>query len=220
MADDQIDALLALAPPPVRPDWHQPPTSDDWAEMESHFGFEFPADYKRLIECYGTGQFGEFVLIMNPFCVNKYISQRLVMKHNYFWTGADHDPVPPTSSDPDYLRIWNQLRAHEKAARAACPYDFYPTHPGLFPWGIVSDNEAWTFWLTEGDPNHWPVVVYYYHDAPIYERRPEVGCCGLLVEWLRGNVRPEGWPPPTRNKDGQYFTSARMYDHPRFSADA
>ena len=37
-------------------------------------------------------------------------------------------------------------------------YNAFPTKPGLLPWG-EDDNGCTMYWLVEGPPNDWPIIV-------------------------------------------------------------
>jgi hypothetical protein len=45
-----------------------------------------------------------------------------------------------------------------RCARANIPYSVYPDAPGLLPWGR-DENGSVMLWLTEGEPNDWPIVL-------------------------------------------------------------
>jgi hypothetical protein len=46
----------------------------------------------------------------------------------------------------------------ELAGRDEFPYQAFPPTPGLILWAD-DDNGCMFFWLTEGDPDNWPVLV-------------------------------------------------------------
>ena len=65
-ADEDIGRLLSLVPPPARID-----NQIDWRTVEHGLHFRLPADYKKLIETYGVGQFDGFIWILHPTTTNR-----------------------------------------------------------------------------------------------------------------------------------------------------
>jgi hypothetical protein len=65
-----------------------------------------------------------------------------------------------------YLNLVQQARRQLEAERmiraerpSDMPFSLHPERGGLFPWAMT-DNGDRLYWLTEGDPNHWPTVIY------------------------------------------------------------
>ncbi|MCH5676123.1 SMI1/KNR4 family protein [Streptomyces gilvus] len=60
-----LEALIRLAPPPA-----QPPTGD-WEPVETALHRELPADYKALVDTYGSGAFCGYIELLVPTDVRK-----------------------------------------------------------------------------------------------------------------------------------------------------
>ncbi|MGF1767942.1 SMI1/KNR4 family protein [Enterovibrio makurazakiensis] len=43
------------------------PLKNDWFRVEKQIGVSFPSDFKKIIEDYGSGCFGSFLFLLNPF---------------------------------------------------------------------------------------------------------------------------------------------------------
>jgi hypothetical protein len=209
MGDNGLQSLLQLAPPPVRPPAVRRPDAAAWHEVEAHFGFAFPTDYKSLIEHYGTGCWGGFVQIMNPFSKNRYNNQRLLIENSHLWCVVE--PNPP-SSDPAFLKAWNYFRSGARARRAASPYGFYPSRPGLFPWAQGPDEAVTLYWLCSDEATLWPTIVERWSKGPTFDQRYEIGCIGFLLQWLRDEIRPSGIPAATKSAKGDWIYPWILHD--------
>jgi hypothetical protein len=64
------------------------------------------------------------------------------------------------------------------------PYDVYPDRPGLLFWGFTDTRKDF-LWLTEGEPNSWPVMVMV--DVEIFTRF-EMGMLQFLEQMLCGDL--------------------------------
>ncbi len=92
--------------------------------------------YKEFINTYGTGAVANFLWVLNPFTENK------------------------------YLHLLNKGKIMADAyitSKQRFPEDFrhkvYPEPGGLLAWG-ATDNGDELYWLAEGEPDGWPVIVY------------------------------------------------------------
>ncbi|WP_309111652.1 hypothetical protein [Saccharothrix sp.] len=63
----EIERLVAVVPPPPGRR-----SSIDWTRVSAELSVELPADYVELIEVYGSGQFDEYLYLLEPFCFNPY----------------------------------------------------------------------------------------------------------------------------------------------------
>lgn len=68
-----------------------------------------------------------------------------------------------TSGLMDFLRattgeIGPVLRGMREEDRRLCPYRIWPEEGGLVNWAVTVWGDH-CFWLTEGDPARWPVLV-------------------------------------------------------------
>jgi hypothetical protein len=138
-----IAKLKNIIAPPAEPvDAGEPP---DWAAIEQHLGICLPPDYKEYIHEYGTGSVGDFIWVFNPFTTNR------------------------------HLRLEDQIRTRLDAVKRLestfgqeSPFPLFPKNPGLLPLG-ATDNGDCLYWLTEGAPQSWPIVVVDSR-APDWER--------------------------------------------------
>jgi hypothetical protein len=128
-----LEELLATIPAPEHAS--EVEKIADWAAIEEEVGAKLPADYKDCVREYGSGVLADFIRIFNPFSASEYTN--LVASVN---------------------RIGQICRQLKESEGSRFPFDIFPTSPGLLPWG-TDDNGNWYFWLTEGAPNDWPVVV-------------------------------------------------------------
>jgi hypothetical protein len=199
-----LDALLEAVPPPDQP--CNPGRDEDWSGVESYFGLSFPADYKGLIRHYGSGAWGGYFWVLNPFSVNRYVNPRLIIEAAHLWRAEE--PEPP-SADPAFLEAWDGCRQGARTRRRASPYPFFPEQPGLFPWVFNGREghreEHWLYWLAGGDPDRWPVVIERRRGRPRFSRLVDMRCCELLLNWLRGDPMPDGLPSPTVDEEGRWF---------------
>lgn len=65
MAHNQLDLLLAIAPPPEGAG-----SGVDWPEVERRLGTRLPTDYTLLIASYGEGSFDDFIWVLHPTTIN------------------------------------------------------------------------------------------------------------------------------------------------------
>ena len=128
----QIDDLKAILPvPPSTVETH----SRTWSAVEQEIGTRLPDDFKAFIELYGSGRISEFIWVLNPFASNQFINLG--------------------------RQVVDRLGALEALARdfcEQCPYPLFPQSGGLLPFA-VTDNGDVVYWITNGDPNAWRVVV-------------------------------------------------------------
>lgn len=145
-----IEELIACIPPPENPR----DTEGDWAAVEATLDIHFPSDFRQLVSRYGTGEFFEGLLILNPL--------------NPWCRGQ----IAKTLSNFCVMR-----KAMELSLR------LYPETSGLFPWGHDSNGNNF-FWLTEGNPDDWP-VVQVGHNEEANPHRSKVGITDFLVRYGR-----------------------------------
>jgi hypothetical protein len=123
-----IEVLVAFIPPPA-----QPIDGDgDWSIAEQELGITFPADFKQLIQRYGTGEFYGSLYICNPLKEwgRKQIQELLA---------CDRELCDACEYD---------LKLH-------------PARPGLLPWGRDPNGHRYCWW-TEGEPDAWSIVQLFH----------------------------------------------------------
>jgi hypothetical protein len=156
-----FQALVELLPPPEVPI----ETHGEWAQIERQLGTSLPADYKWFIETYGTGSICiEFVRVLNPFAENR--------AGNLLSCGAVTLEWLRENQDHTALRVND--------------YPVFPEPGGILPWG-TSGNGHEFFWLTQGEPDTWSVVL---HDRDRLETRLYERTCMtmFLVILLSGQL--------------------------------
>ncbi|GGS81514.1 SMI1/KNR4 family protein [Streptomyces badius] len=124
-----LSALIRRCPPPA-----SPPPPADWPSVEEALGRALPADYKNLIDTYGSGSFSDFLRLYQPHAPTEWVDI----------TG----PMPTV--------IRSQLE--EDQAQQKNPVPYAPQH--LFAIG-VTDNGEYLFWITdpEDSPEQWTIAV-------------------------------------------------------------
>jgi hypothetical protein len=109
---------------------------DDWPEVQERIGSVLPRDYKDFINSYGSVYVNRFLQVHNPFSERPFVNL--------------YRQVART------LSAWRELKTGHGSA--LCPYPLWFEPGGLLPWGL-SDNGDGLFWLTEGHPDQWTVVL-------------------------------------------------------------
>lgn len=97
----------------------------------------FPSDLLRFVDTYGSGYFNDgsiFLSVLNPY---------------------EDDYCAKQNCGLELLREFKQSEGDEYI-----PYRVYPDEPGLLLWGYA-DTRKHFFWLTDGEPSSWPVIVMY-----------------------------------------------------------
>jgi hypothetical protein len=126
-----IQELIAVVPPPTSPLEAGP--REKWDAVQSHLGTKLPLDLLEFGLTYGTGKFaGQGIWVFNPFAA-VYLQE-----------------IEET------LSIWRSLKEGE--GEQEVPFSVFPDMPRLFPWA-ADEGGAGLFWLIDGDPQEWPIVV-------------------------------------------------------------
>jgi hypothetical protein len=151
----------------------------DWDVVEAALGTPLPADFTELTRRYGAGEFCDLVFT--------------------------HPPEHLVAQNRDILD-------EERDYRDDDPEDYpYPLHPepgGILIWGGTSNGER-LCWLTEGEPDAWPVVVWQPRGADWQLHR--TGAVGFLEGWLSGRIT--GVFPAEFTATAQWFDPARELAH-------
>ena len=128
-----LERLQELLPPPAEPVELGRP--DGWAEVEAALGTELPGDFKAFTEPYGSGTVDDFLYLFNPFAAGQ--DGNLL---------AEKDRV---------LEGYRQTRARFPERLPLPPF---PDPGGVLPLGRT-DNGDELYWVTQGDPDGWPVAL-------------------------------------------------------------
>jgi hypothetical protein len=169
-----VNVLKTVMEPPREP--AETRHGNDWRSVEKKLGTELPADYKELINVYGTGVVDHFLWVLNPFSKNKNL--------NLLDAGNAQ------------LIALRQLRAE---FGEDIPYPVFPESNGLLPWA-KTDNGDVVYWSCKGPTSNWPIVVNESR-GPRW-REFQLSTSEFLLEVvtrrLRVDVFPEDFPsePP------------------------
>ncbi|MEU4805458.1 SMI1/KNR4 family protein [Actinosynnema sp. NPDC023587] len=161
-----IEALTSLVPPPAVPVGAE----GDWHRVEADLGLRLPADYRELVTRYGSGGFGDIGLLT---------------------------PFDPCAGGAGSLvgRAHALLDLHGPF-RDEWPEDVpFPLHPepgGVLEWALTGNGDA-LCWLTEGDPDDWPTVVWNVRGGA---ERFDLGAVALLHGYLVGRCEARLLPAP------------------------
>jgi len=138
-------------------------SSAAWAVVEKELGIALPGDYKEYVNTFGTGKIADFVLPYNPFSDNRFLN---LLKQV-----------------PKQVGTLRQMK--KEFGDEECPYPLYPEPAWLLPWGCT-DNGNILFWLTDGHPDKWPVVLSEGR-GPGFEQFDE-SMTGFLTKLLSGEI--------------------------------
>jgi hypothetical protein len=108
---------------------------------------------------YGTGMFGDNVEVFNPFS-SKYLQHVETFRDCYC-------DLKRTEGD-EFI-----------------PYAIYPQNPGLLVCGSDVNGHS-MFWLTEGPPDEWPLVLMSRHDNSF--ERLEMSLTTFLAKVFSGAI--------------------------------
>ena len=195
-----LDRLVRLIPPPAHPCDTGPVGRR--AAVEEALGTPLPAEWYRVCRTYGEGSFGtpgntSLLYLWNPF-------HKGFLNGVRKWSGANR-----------VYKEWTNERLGGRKGARAFPYDVYPARPGLLVCG--GGERRGLFWLTDGPPDRWPVIVrdpgdkFHRFDLPLAEFlfrlfSGKTGCWagGYDAAWFRAHraslaFRPN-CPPPRRRK--------------------
>ncbi len=106
-----------------------------WDDVESMLKLTLPAEYKVIIDRYGDFQWGDFLYLLNPFSVNKYLNLH-------------------TQGEV----ILTAERQSRQAFPEYYPLPLYPEPDGLLPF-LITDNGDVAFWVTKGRADRWPILL-------------------------------------------------------------
>lgn len=159
------DLTQAIVPP------ESPPTRGamTWSQIEAQTRTALPRDYKAYIETFGLGYLDHFICVFSPFTDNKYLNL--------------------SSQVEIRLAALRELRAQH---HHEVPYALFPNQGGLLPFGATDNGDVF-FWLTEGQPDEWKVVLNAARD-PRCEEYPG-GMTRVLAQLLSKAVRSQILPP-------------------------
>jgi hypothetical protein len=161
-----LERLQQLLPPPAAP--VEPGRPDGWPAVEQRLGTALPTDFKAFTERYGSGTVDDFLYLFNPFAAgedgNLLVEKDRVLD-GYRQTRArfpDRLPLPP-----------------------------FPDEGGVLPVGRT-DNGDELYWVTDGDPDDWPLALLASRAAlQELHRMPVTGfLAALAANHLASHILP------------------------------
>jgi len=183
--------LRAVLSPPDAPRYTG--SNQEWTAAEMVLSLVFPPDFKDYVRVYGDRQLAEWCHILSP------IGQGVELAPDL---SASLSSLPAMVAGgvgwQAYLsHVAYNLGAYEadqEEERRATghnvmfPYRFYPDPGGIFPWAYLDDNTA-LYWLTDGEPDTWPVVRAEVHEGMTLF---PMSMTSYLAAWLRNDLDDTG----------------------------
>ncbi|MFF4412984.1 hypothetical protein ACFYY8_10670 [Streptosporangium sp. NPDC001559] len=134
-APTALERLLALVPPPETPLF----ALGSWEELFAELGTGLPSDYVAFVNAYGSSDFSDWLGVADP------------RRDGH---GASMDTEGRTLGD--------QYRSFRAKWPEDSPFAAWPEPGGFLPWGNTIDADH-VGWLTEGEPDRWPVAIWPRH---------------------------------------------------------
>jgi hypothetical protein len=173
-----LERLRQLLPPPADP--VEPGRPDGWAEVEAALGTQLPGDFKAFTELYGSGMVDDFLYLFNPFAAGQ-DGNLLVEK----------DRV---------LAAYRQTRARFPDRLSLPPF---PEEGGVLPLGRTENGDE-LYWVTERDPDGWPVALLEAR-AALLEVYP-MPVTGLLAALAANQLTSRVLPDDVLGRPSHQFT--------------
>ena len=174
-----LDRLRELAPPPAEP--VETGSPDAWGEVERTLGTALPSDYKTVTNLYGSGTFDEFLYLFNPFSKGE---------------------------DGNLLHERDAVLEAYATSRKKSP-DRYPLPPFPEPGGVLpagrTENGDELYWVTEGEPDAWPVMLLESRGGR--QERHATTITGFLAALLGGELATSILPEDVTRRREHEFTA-------------
>jgi hypothetical protein len=179
-----IADLLIAVPAPQCPVYSGAPS--EWGLVERILEIELPADYKNLINSYGTGSFLNFLSPLSPFA--------------------------PFSTSLNLLSDGKALLSAYQSGRKefpeySPPFEAYPHSGGLFPWATTVNGDV-LFWLMRRHSDLWPTVVCDSKFSEDYELI-EMSATALVCSWVTQGLKPRSFPLGLRGANSLFLPLAK-----------
>ena len=174
--------LTKIIPPPKRPVYNG--ESEDWNLIERILEMQLPADYRILVNVYGTGSFLKFLYVLSPF--------------------APFDTSLNLLSGATKQRLSAYKSGQKEFPQYSPPFPAYPDESGLFPWAITVNGDT-LFWLRRGNQNKWPVVIC---DSKFFEQYDHYNCTAteFLCRLFSGKIEPDVFPDDLLTMDRVFIS--------------
>jgi hypothetical protein len=157
-----IQALLEVVAAPAEP---FEAFAGPWDTLEAELGTPLPQDYKDFARIFGSGYFMEYLGVSIPRSQNPY-----------------------TRFETEIGVICKTFAEFEDAELR---HPMWPLAGGLIPFG-GTDNGDYLFWLSEGVPENWRVVVW---DRGMQEFEVlDLGLTDFLAGLATNDLAPKGFP--------------------------
>lgn len=178
-----VAELMSSVSPPSDPIENIVPPN--WSDILQLLHAQFPSDVIDASRLYGSGRFlaRDFLQMrfVNPFS-NLYLE----------WV----------TTQLDLLRQGKTFLGED-----AVPYLIHPEMPGLFPWGH-DDNGGVLYWLTEGRPDDWPIIVRT-PDGDFFQRF-DMTMTTFLAKIFRRELNCALWPASESSSDVVFERSKEL----------
>lgn len=178
-SQDRLDSFVT---PPEIPE--EVGSSAAWRQVERRMETKLPADYKAYISTFGTGLLASFIWVYNPFSTDEFLE---------------------LSSRSKF--VCDSRRRVEEEEGEPAQYNFFPDEGGLLPWGH-DENGNQFFWLTQGEPDNWPVVGLAARSSKWVQW--EITMTTFLLKALTREIRISFWPasfPNLKSKKHRIFVT-------------
>jgi hypothetical protein len=176
-----LEALSLLVPPPEVPYLG----GGTWEKLFEELGTRLPAEYMALMDRYGAGCWSKWLNFVTPLRTNG---------RGFAYHAAE------------VLDGYRSLRAGFPEYH---PLPVWPEPGGFLPFASSIDGDQ-LGWLTEGDPDSWPLIISPRHA----DQGPPLpgNLTDTLLEWLRGRFASEGIPGLDKLDDPLEFIDFEPWD--------
>ncbi|WP_344590283.1 hypothetical protein [Actinomadura vinacea] len=175
-----MEALHLLAPPPDVPYLGD----GTWDGLFEALGTPLPSEYVTLMESYGSGCFSNWLRFSPP-------------------TRLDENGLARFAEE-----VLDGYRHLREALPAYYPLPAWPEPGGFLPFADSIEGD-YLGWLTEGDPDTWPLIVHPRHA----DQGPPLpgGLVDTLLDWMRGRLETEGLAVLDEDDDPLEFLGFEPY---------
>jgi hypothetical protein len=173
-----LERLRRLLPPPANPVEAGRP--DGWAAVEAALGTGLPSDFKAFTERYGSGTVDDFLYLFNPFT-----------------QGPDGNLLDEKD------RVLAAYRQTRTRFPGRLPWPPFPEPGGVLPLGRT-DNGDELYWVTQGQPDQWPVALVEAR-AALQEVHP-MPVTGLLAALAANQLTSRVLPEDLLRRRNHRFT--------------